>query len=229
MRLLLIEDDQAVIANLRRGLRTTYIIDVATTGADGVHEAEVSDYDGIILDLGLPDIAGLTVCRSLRALWCKAPILVLTATMEVGEKVRLLDAGADDYLTKPFMLEELRARLRVLVRRGSGGSRSSVLAVGGLTVDTASRRVEHKGVAVALRRKEFDLLEYLMHHQGSVVTRAMIMDHVWNGGEDLWTNAVDVHIKCLRDKIDRPFGTRLIKTVYGIGYRIDASAPVAAT
>jgi two-component system OmpR family response regulator len=222
MKLLLVEDDIAMIALLRRGLHTSYLIDAATTGIDGLHEAEVGDYDAIILDLMLPDMLGVTVCQRLRQREVVTPILVLTAREDVKDKVLVLDAGADDYLIKPFSLEELRVRLRVLVRRDSRAARTSQLSVGELTLDIATRRVNRNQVPIKLRRKEYALLEYLMHNAGTVVTRAMIIDHVWDVSDSLWTNAVDVHIKYLRDKIDRPFTTPMITTVHGVGYMLEA-------
>ena len=222
MKLLLIEDDVAMVSALRRGLQAAYVVDAVATGAEGLHEAEVGDYDAIILDLMLPDMLGVTVCQRLRQREVVTPILVLTARADVRDKVLVLDAGADDYLTKPFSLEELRVRLRVLVRREPQTARTSQLAVGDLSIDLATRRVRHGQEPVRLRRKEYALLEYLMHNAGTVVTRAMIIDHVWDVGDSLWTNAVDVHIKYLRDKIDRPFGTALITTVHGVGYMLEA-------
>jgi len=230
MKLLLIEDDAEMVACLRRCLHESYIIDAVATGSEGLHEAEVGNYDAIILDLMLPDMLGVTVCQRLRQRQIVSPLIVLTARAGVNDKVLALDAGADDYLTKPFSLEELRARLRVLVRRQPQAARTSRLSVGDLTIDIATRRVNRGEVPIKLRRKEYALLEYLMHNAGIVVTRAMIVDHVWDAGDSLWTNAVDVHVKYLRDKIDRPFNTPLITTVHGVGYMLEAPpSPVAAT
>lgn len=229
MKILLVEDESGMVACLRRCLQESYIIDAVATGAEALHEAEVGNYDAIILDLMLPDMLGVTVCQRLRKRQVVAPILVLTARAEVGDKVLALDAGADDYLTKPFSLEELRARLRVLVRRQPQVVRTSQLTAGDLTINIATRRVSRGGVPIKLRRKEYALLEYLMHNAGIVVTRAMIVDHVWDAGDSLWTNAVDVHVKYLRDKIDRPFDTSLITTVHGVGYMLEAPpVPVVA-
>jgi two-component system, OmpR family, response regulator len=230
MKLLLIEDDAVMVASLRRGLHEAYLVDAVATGVEGLHEAEVGDYDGIVLDLMLPDMLGVTVCQRLRQRQIATPILILTGRDSIRDKVLVLDAGADDYLTKPFSLEELRVRLRVLVRREPQWVRTSRLTVGDLELDMATRRTSCRGVPIQLRRKEYALLEYLMHHAGSVVTRAMIIDHVWDVGDSLWTNAVDVHIKYLRDKIDRPFDMELIKTVHGVGYMMEVpvESPVAA-
>jgi DNA-binding response OmpR family regulator len=222
MRLLIIEDSAEVVAALRRGLRTAYVIDIAATGADGLHQAEVGEYDLILLDLTLPDKDGREVCRELRAAGHNTPIMILTARSEVDEKVALLDLGADDYLTKPFSLEELKARIRVLLRRDSSTVASSDLMVGDLVLDVATRLASRQKQPLKLRRKEFDLLEYLMRNAGKTVTRQMILDHVWDMNDSLWTNAIDVHIKYLRDKIDRPFGSHMIRTVHGVGYKLEA-------
>lgn len=229
MKLLLIEDNEAVVMALRRGLRAICLIDVATSGKDGLYGAEVGDYDVMVLDLALPDISGLEVCRVLRSQRHTTPILALTGQTSVQHKVAMLDAGADDYMTKPFSLEELKARLRVLMRRDVVCQHSSILRVHDLTLSLADRRVERAAVPIHLRRKEYALLEYLMHNAGKVVTRAMIIDHVWDVSDTLWTNAVDVHIKYLRDKIERPFaGPVLITTVHGVGYKLEAFAALAA-
>lgn len=222
MKLLIIEDNLAVLSALRQSLNPFYIIDTATSGEEGAHIAIPDAYDVILLDLGLPDIGGDRVCELIRKSSVMTPILVLTGSTKVKDKVLLLDSGADDYLTKPFSLEELKARLRVLVRRPTQG-KTSILKLGDLSLDPATRRVSRGSSSIKLRRKEFDLLEYLMYNSGKVLTRSMILDHVWEMNEGLWTNAVDVHIKYLRDKIDRPFGTKMIETVHGIGYRIEVS------
>ncbi|TAK89151.1 response regulator transcription factor [Patescibacteria group bacterium] len=225
MRILVIEDDSAMVAAIRRSLQSNYIIDVATNGHDGLHLADINQYDLVMLDLSLPDCSGLTVCSKLRANGYTTPILVVTARAEVQDKVSLLDVGADDYLTKPFSLDELKARIRALLRREGGTSYNSQIVVGDLVVDTASRSVSMRGQSVPLRRKEFDLLEYLARSAGKTLTRQMILDHVWEMNDNIWTNAIDVHIKYLRDKIDRRFGVRMIQTVHGIGYKLELPQP----
>lgn len=231
MKLLIIEDERGIASALKRGLHRRYIVDLAATGTLGLQKAGINDYAVIILDLGLPDMPGLQVCKLLREEGSRTPILVLTAEGEVRHKVELLDAGADDYLTKPFSMEELQARLRVLGRRNLKKSRSSRLVVGDLTMDTVTRRIERAGTPIRLRRKEFDLLEYMMHHAGTVLSRATLVDHIWDMNDSLWTNSVDVHIKYLRDKIDRPFAhvEPMIKTVHGVGYKLETSNSVAST
>ena len=227
MRLLIIEDNQQIARGLKGGLKSAYAVDVVHTGQDGLRQAESVSYDAIILDLGLPDIDGARVCKAMRANGISVPILVLTAEISTATKVKLLDMGADDYVTKPFKLEEVGARLRALMRRAPQQAASSKLAVADLELDTAQRTVHRGDTDIMLRRKEFDLLEYLMRNQGRTVTRPMIVEHVWDMNEDLWTNVVDVHIKHLRDKIDRPFPNKLIRTVHGVGYKLEAVKGVA--
>ncbi|HEX7259550.1 MAG TPA: response regulator transcription factor [Candidatus Saccharimonadia bacterium] len=220
MKLLIIEDSLMVLAALRQSLHPHYVIDVATSGEEGLDVAVSNTYDIILLDLGLPDIPGDQVCTLIRKASVTTPILVLTASLKIRDKVLLLDSGADDYLTKPFSLEELKARIRVLIRRDTP-SKTSLIKLGDIVLDPITRRVYKKSFLIELRRKEFDLLEYFMINAGKVLTRPMILDHVWEMNEGIWTNAVDVHIKYLRDKIDRPFGTKMIETVHGVGYRIE--------
>jgi two-component system OmpR family response regulator len=229
MKLLIVEDDVDLLKMLRRGLQSTYYVDSAVTGSAGLHEATSNDYDGIVLDLGLPGLSGIEVCRRLRAAGVSTPVLILTAESDTGRKVELLDVGADDYLTKPFSMSELHARIRALLRRQLGTTRKSCLQVHDLLLDTATREVKRAGTPIQLRRKEFEILEYMMHHVGMTLTRDMILNHAWDRHDELWGNAVDVHIKHLRDKIDRPFGVSLIQTVYGLGYKLEASDVVAAT
>ncbi len=227
MRLLIIEDNVALIKALRQGLRDHYRIDIARDGETGLHEALHTVYDAIIMDLGLPRMMGTKVCQELRHSGNTTPILILTADVLVDHKVELLDAGADDYLTKPFSMDELRARLRVLLRHKTGQTYDSKLVLGDLELDRATRQVKRTGQLIDLRRKEFDVLEYLMHHAGTIVTRTMLIDNVWEKDSEVWANAVDVHIKHLRDHIDRPFTKPLIKTVYGLGYKLEAPKPAA--
>lgn len=183
-----------------------------------------ADYDALILDLGLPDIPGEKICMDLRERNVHTPILVLTGEDGLDSKVRLLDCGADDYLTKPFEAAELLARIKALVRRHTPNSSTSRLKIGDLIIDPKRRRVERAGIHIPLRRKEFDILEYLARNSGTIVTPAMILEHVWNDyGKDAWSNTVRVHIKHLRDKVDRPFDTQLIKTARGVGYVLENS------
>jgi two-component system OmpR family response regulator len=205
---------------LKRGLEEEgYAVDVAATGSDAVWAATENPYDAILLDVMLPDVNGFEVCRRLRAGGRWAPVLMLTARTAVTDRVAGLDAGADDYLTKPFSFSELFARVRALVRRGAT-ERPAVLEVGDLTLDPAARRVARGGTAVELTAKEFALLEYFMRRPGEVLTRSRIIEHVWDFGYDGDSNVVDVYVRYLREKIDRPFRRNSIETVRGSGYRL---------
>lgn len=228
MRILLIEDDRSISQALSHALANTYSVETASTATDGLRQAETYSPNAIILDLNLPDMPGLEVCGRLRNSGNKAPIIILTGESKIMSKITLLDAGADDYLTKPFSLGELKARLRVLLRQGTAARIvPSRLATDDLILDADTHQVERSGRIIKLRRKEFAMLECLMQHAGSVVTRDMLTAYAWQDNEDPWTNTVDVHIKYLRDKIDRPFDRPLIKTVHGLGYKLETSRSVA--
>jgi two-component system OmpR family response regulator len=220
VRLLVVEDAVRMADLLRRGLEEEgYAVDVVMTGHDGVWMATEVAYDAIVLDVMLPDIDGFEVCRRLREAGRWSPVLMLTARDGVHDRVRGLDLGADDYLTKPFALVELLARLRALVRRGER-ERPSVVTVDDLSLDPATRQVRRGERDVSLTPKEFSLLEYLMRHPGQVLSRARIMDHVWDFAFDGDSNVLEVYIRYLREKVDRPFGHRSIETVRGVGYRL---------
>lgn len=221
MRILLIEDDTSVANALRQGLRNSYVVDIVPRGKEGMLDAQSRGYDVILLDLNLPDMAGEEICRTLRKNDIATPIIVISGRDLTADKVSLLDMGADDYITKPFRLEEVKARIRVVLRKGARHITKSILKVSNLKLDPAGRAVHIGSQEIELRRKEFDLLEYLVRHAGQAVTRAMILEHVWETSEHLWANVVDVHIKHLRDKIDRPFGTNMIRTIHGVGYKIE--------
>lgn len=223
MKLLLIEDDREIAMALCHVLAPVYVVTLVGTGASGLEQAKSGKYGLIVLDLNLPDISGLSVCQELRAEGRNTPIMILTGQAKVMDKIRLLDAGADDYLTKPFSLGELKARLRVLQRRGHRpGAEAEFLSVGELTLDRTRHQVQRAGQTIILRRKEFSLLECLMLHSGTVVSRAILGNYAWQGNDKPWTNTIDVHIKHLRDKVDRPFEQPLIQTVHGLGYKLDA-------
>ena len=220
MRILVVEDELKMAGLLKRGLEEEgYAVDVAATGSDAVWAATENPYDAILLDVMLPDVNGFEVCRRLRAGGRWAPVLMLTARTAVTDRVAGLDAGADDYLTKPFSFSELFARVRALVRRGAT-ERPAVLEVGDLTLDPAARRVTRGDAAVELTAKEFALLEYFMRRPGEVLTRSRIIEHVWDFGYDGDSNVVDVYVRYLREKIDRPFRRNSIETVRGSGYRL---------
>ncbi len=218
MKILIIDDNAALVRSLRDFLGKDFIIDTARTAKSGLRQAITAKHDIIILDIGLPDGRGDDVCRQIRANHIISPILILSGVQSVQSRVDLLETGADDYLVKPFSLAELRARIVALTRRTPNIYRNRTLAFEDLTIDLDKREVWRAGQEVTLRRKEFDILAYLAHNRGRTVTRAMILDHVWESDKDRWQNTVDVHIKHLRDKLDRPFGRPFIKTAYGIGY-----------
>ena len=223
MRVLVVEDEPRMATLLQRGLREEgYAVDVAHDGTDGLWLGTEQDYDAVVLDVMLPGIDGFDVCRRLRAADRWAPILLLTARLAVEDRVHGLDAGADDYLTKPFSFAELAARVRALVRRQSG-ARPALLEVGDLRVDPATHRVARGEVEIPLSPKEMALLELLVRHTGEVVTRTRILDHVWDFAYDGTSNVVDQYIAYLRKKIDRPFGRNDIETIRGVGYRLRAS------
>ncbi|MEP6637881.1 MAG: response regulator transcription factor [Chloroflexota bacterium] len=218
MRLLVVEDSLKMASLLRRGLTEEgYAVDVAPNGIDAVWLATEQTFDAIVLDIVLPDIDGFEVCRRLRTAGRWAPLLMLTARDDVSDRVRGLDAGADDYLTKPFAFDELVARVRALVRRGPH-ERLPVLVVGDLALDPADHSVRRGGDTVRVTPKEFALLQYFMEHAGEVLTRQRLLEHVWDFAFDGDPNIVDVYVGYLRDKIDRPFGRASLQTVRGVGY-----------
>jgi two-component system OmpR family response regulator len=222
---LIVEDDQNIAAALAHALSNEYHIEIASTGKQAIYKNDTTDYQVVILDLGLPDISGLDVCQQLRERGIKTPILVLSTDSSVITKINLLDAGANDFLTKPFSLGELKARMRALIRTSQQAlPPSKHLSVADVLLDRKSRTVSRSDQNIKLRRKEFALLECLMENAGAVVTRDLLTNRVWDDSNMLWTNTLDVHIKSLRDKIDRPFALPLIKTVHGLGYRLDNSA-----
>jgi DNA-binding response OmpR family regulator len=221
MKLLLIEDNRSLADSLKRHLSKVFVVDVCRTAEEGLRQGTQGGHDIVILDLHLPDGSGFDICQSLRAAGLAIPILILTAATDIPSRVALLNAGADDYVTKPFSIAELRARLNALLRRAPSMTSSSLLQIDDLIVDPARRQVKRGGRAIELRRKEFDILEFLLRHRGEAVSRSHIVDHAWDTGKETWHNTVDVHIKHLRDKVDKPFKKQLIKTAYGIGYMID--------
>jgi two-component system OmpR family response regulator len=227
MRVLVVEDAarlrDIVIGRLRE---EGYAADGAGLGEDGVAKAAAITYDAIILDLRLPDIDGVDVCARLRSIGCWSPILVLTARDSVADRVAGLDAGADDYLAKPFEFPELFARLRAMTRRPAV-ERPAVLRVADLELDHAGRRVSRGGVEIELTTKEFALLEYLMRHRHVVVSREQLIEAVWDDGYQGASNIVEVYVGRLREKVDRPFGRGSLVTVRGVGYRIEEHEGVA--
>ena len=218
MRLLLVEDQQNTADLLAKGLRErAYAVDVARDGASALEAAELNDYDAIVLDVMLPGVNGLDICRTLRAQDAHTPILMLTALDAVDDRVAGLDAGADDYLTKPFAFDELLARVRALLRRRPLVQRRTI-AVGDLQIDTVTRRVTRRGRLIDLTAKEYALLEYLASRPGQLVTRAEIAEHVWDERYDPFSNLIEVYIQRLRRKINDDSATDMIHTRRGQGY-----------
>jgi two-component system OmpR family response regulator len=220
MRALVVEDELKMAALIRRGLvEEGYAADVARTGEEALWMARATPYDAIVLDLMLPGRSGLEVCKALREGGVWSPILILTARDGVEDKVSGLDSGADDYLSKPFSFAELLARLRALTRRGPT-ERPSVLEVGSLRLDPATRKAWRGDNEIELSAKEFSLLETFMRRPGDVLTRLDLLEHAWDYGYENKSNVVDVYVRYLREKIDRPFGLDSIETVRGTGYRL---------
>jgi two-component system copper resistance phosphate regulon response regulator CusR len=222
MRILLVEDEEKVARFVARGLEAErYAVDSARDGAAGLELATTYRYDLVILDLMLPKLGGTELLLELRRQDPSVPVLVLTARDAVADKVRNFEAGADDYLTKPFAFAELLVRVKALLRRGAV-ERSSVLRVGDLELDRTSQQVRRLGQRIELTGKEYALLEYLMAHAGRVLSRTMIIEHVWDQSFDGATNIVDVYVRHLRSKVDEPFAQKLIRTVRGVGYAISS-------
>ena len=220
MRLLIVEDNHRLNNSLRMSLMDDgYAVDPAFDGLEGEELAEMTPYDAIILDLMLPKKDGIEVCRDLRDKHVNTPILMLTARDTIEDRVQGLDSGADDYLVKPFAIEELRARLRALLRRESS-DKSGLIQVGDLMLDPATHSVGRSGSAIQLTAKEYSLLEYFMRNPDRLITREMAESHIWSYDFDGTSNVVDVYIRRLRRKIDDPFDVRLFETIRGAGYRL---------
>ena len=222
MRILVVEDEHRIANMIKKGLeQERFAVDIAYTGNDGYDLASSEDYDLIILDLMLPGLSGLEICKQLRARHFHSPILLLTAKSQIQDKVEGLDAGADDYVTKPFSFEELLARVRALTRRPKT-TLKPVLTVADLNLDSANFQVIRDNMQISLSGKEFSLLEYLMRHKNKILTKDTIISHVWNYDADILPNTVEVYIRNLRNKIDIPFKNKkpLIQTVRGFGYKI---------
>ena len=219
MRVLVAEDDPVIADFVSRGLREAgYAVDVTSTGTDALKKALDGAYDAAVMDVMLPELDGLSVIEQLRAKRQQMPVLILSARHTVDDRVKGLQAGGDDYLTKPFAFAELLARLQALLRRSGGATEPTRLVVGDLTLDLLSRKVERAGTAIDLRPREFALLEYLMRHPGRVLSKTMILSHVWGYSFDPGTNVVDVLVSRLRDQIDEGFPTKMLHTVRGAGY-----------
>jgi two-component system, OmpR family, response regulator len=226
MKILLVEDNERVAQFVRKGLTEEgHVVDYADNGRDGLFFAASGRYDVMILDRMLPEgVDGLGIVEALRRTDNKTPILILSALAAVDDRIRGLRAGGDDYLIKPFALGELSARLEALVRRSQGAGIQTMLTVADLQVNLLSQRVTRAGKPIALQPREFKLLEYLMRHADQVVTRAMLLENVWEHHFEPQTNVIDVHVSRLRQKIDEGFGRRLLHTVRSVGYRLGAGA-----
>ena len=219
MRVLVVEDEASIAAFVAGGLRQEgYAVDVADNGVDGLELAQSQPYDAAVVDVMLPRLDGLSLVAALRRADVSLPVLFLSARHSVDDRVRGLQTGGDDYLTKPFAFPELLARVQALTRRGHLSLEPTQLTIADLHVDRLTRRVERGGVPIELRPREFALLEFMMRHQGKVVSKTMIISHIWDYSFDTGTNAVDVLVYRLRDKIDRNFEPKLLHTVRGVGY-----------
>ena len=219
MRILLVEDDETIAEFVGRGLREAgFAVDHAADGEGGLARALADAYDAAIVDLMLPGRDGLSVIDALRARGVRTPVLILSAKRSVDDRVRGLQAGGDDYLTKPFAFAELLARVQALIRRSTGAAEPTRLSVADLSLDLLTRKVTRGDRSLDLRPREFALLEYLMRNPGKVLSKTMILSHVWGYTFDPNTNVVDVLVSRLRDKLDRPFPAKLLHTVRGVGY-----------
>jgi two-component system OmpR family response regulator len=219
MRVLIVEDDEQIASFIIKGLRQAgFAVDHAADGEDGLHMAEVNPYDVMVIDIMLPERDGFSVIESLRSRGNTTPILVLSARGSLDDKLKGFQSGSDDYLTKPFSFSELLARLQALLRRTNRGQSQNALGVGDLQMDLLSRKVTRGNREIELQPREFALLEYLMRNSGNVVSKTMILEHVWDYHFDPQTNVVDVLVHRLRNKIDKDFQTKLIQTVRGVGY-----------
>ena len=223
MKILIVEDEKTLCETIGKHLTAAgYTVDLCFDGDDALFYIEGTEYDAVVLDIMLPGTDGLTILKTIRDKQNLTPVLLLTAKSTVEDKVKGLDCGADDYLTKPFSLDELTARLRVLIRRqgGTGGRADNTLTVGPLTLDTATRSATRDGKEIKLTAKEYSILEYIMRNQGVVLSRDKIEQHIWNYDYTGSSNVIDVYIRTLRKKIDADFDVKLIQTIRGMGYVI---------
>ena len=227
MRLLLVEDDDKIADFILKGLKSAgFAVDRAGNGEDGLHLALTEPYDGAVIDIMLPKLDGLSLIREMRSQKVNTPVIILSARGSVDDRVKGLQTGGDDYLTKPFAFSELLARIQALLRRASGAAEPTRLKVADVSMDLLAREVTRAGKTIDLQPLEFALLEYLARNAGRVVSKTMIMEHVWDYNFDPQTNVVEARICRLRDKIDRGFDNKLIHTVRGVGYVLRESRPV---
>ncbi len=220
MRILVVEDESKLSNNIKQGLTESgFAVDQAFDGEEGQYLAESEEYDAIVLDVMLPKIDGVTLCKELRRKQKKTPILMLTAKSRLDDKIEGLDAGADDYLTKPFEFAELKSRINALLRR-SHNQAETIIAIGDLVVDPKSHKVERNSKTISLTAKEFAILEFLARHKDEVVTRTQILEHTWDYNFDSMSNIVDVFVATLRKKIDGESKKKLLHTVRGVGFKL---------
>lgn len=220
MKILLIEDDVLLATAIQHAVREWHATDVVHKGEDGIYAAVTTLYDLIILDISLPDIDGISVCREIRKQNRQIPILFLTGQLDIDHKIQAFDYGADDYITKPFEKRELLARIRALLRRADQRQAINTLAIGTILIDLENHRVFRKGQLLNLRRKEFDMLVYMARNVDKPVSREKLQSYLWGEEIELLANTIDVHINYLRDKLDKPFNSHLIETVHGVGYKL---------
>jgi two-component system, OmpR family, response regulator len=222
MRILLVEDDKQTALFVSKGLKQEgFAVDSSSDGENGLHLVLTESYDAAVIDIMLPKLDGLALIDEMRRNGIQTPVIVLSAKSSVDDRIKGLQAGGDDYLVKPFAFSELVARIHALLRRASRADAPSALSVGNLTMDLLRRKVFRKGVQIDLQPKEFALLEYLMRNTGRVVSKTMIMEHVWDYNFDPRTTVVEARVCRLRDKVDRPFGNDLIHTIRGVGYVLE--------
>jgi len=221
MKILVVEDEHLIATSIKKGLEQEhYVVDLAFDGEEGLDLASSGDYDLILLDLMLPKIDGLKICHQLRQDEIHTPILMLTAKSQLEDKITGLDSGADDYLTKPFAFEELLARVRALARRPQNTTTTEILTVGDLSLNVSNYEVIRASKNISLSSKEYSLLECLMRHAGQILSKDQLIQHVWSYESDILPNTVEVYIRNLRQKIDKNFSQKLIKTIRGFGYKI---------
>lgn len=220
MKILIIDDNIRLAQRTKERLRRWYVIETAHSGEDGLQALRHSKFDLVILDLGLPGIHGSSVCAHIKQSWPETAILVVTGEDSLISKVSLLDTGADDYITKPFELSEIQARIRAIFRRKQSAPYRNTIKIDDLEIDPNTHTVIRGGKTINLRRKEYNILEYLCMNPGRILTKEMIVNQAWPTSSEKWTNSIGVHIKQIRDKIDRDSPNKLIKTVYGLGYMV---------
>ncbi|HSX47400.1 MAG TPA: response regulator transcription factor [Patescibacteria group bacterium] len=222
-KILIVDQDHRITDVLALALKNSFDIEIASSGKQAIYRSDIYKYDVIVVDFNLPDISCLALCQQLKQRGLSAPLLIISQDCSVLKKIEMLDGGANDYVTKPFSLGEFKARLRALIRtyKDTQIKQLKPLSRNGVSLNKQSFEVTRNGQVINLRKKEFAILEYLMNRSGIVVSRQELLNSLWSNGDDLWTNTLDVHIKYLRDKIDRPFKETLIHTIHGQGYKFD--------